>query len=533
MAANPVNPGPSAGATPGPAAVPSSAPSSTPTPSPAPAATPTPAAVETAKPEGILAKITDAWSKMPAAEEPAAEPVTEEPASEPVAAEPAEPAAEVTEPEAAKPAEPVAEAVPELVLDELDGGPAAFMAEVGKDPAAKAFFDAHPEWKNTVNAALRRSGDAKKIAEVGIFPANAPTIAKAAATFQSIDNHFLSGANEDGTANPEGIQEFLNSWVREAMFTDDKGAPIMEDGKYKLHPALTHTLNHIYSNNLASKLDVFEKSGKLSPELAGATTKVLSYLLQKATATGDERQQAGLEIAREVLASLSSPAQGEVPDELKPLADSLKADRAALDTEKQTAARQQQEQRTAQAQSSLDASDSKAADNFLAQVKPSFTKAGLTEFESNAAIARIGTLIDAKLDANEVYKAERGSLIRQLKANPGNEKLQQELTKLTIMHGQEYLAPITAEVIRLAKGGALTRQAARDAKVTTQKTESAADPRGTTHTPSAPQTQAPKDLRAQVIKEYMDSHGGDRPDTAYIVTETWKRTQAAQQKKAS
>lgn len=526
MAAAPVNPGPSAGA---PAAGPTAVPSS---PAPAAPASPAPAApapASTPAPEGVLGKIADAWSKMPAVtEEPApAEPVTEEPAAEPVVPEPSD----VVEEPAAEPVkeEPAAEvpAVPELVIDELDGGPKEFMAEVAKDPAAKAFFDAHPEWRNTVNAALRRNADAKKIAEVGIFPQNAPLIAKAAATFQQIDNKFLSVANEDGSFNPDGAKEFLNTWVREAMYIGEDGKPEMTaEGKYKLHPALTHTLNHIYNNGRAHQLQLLQQSGKLDGPMLEDFQAVLKVLGKTAETSGNERLQAAVAILSENN-PLTSAASGELPPELKPLADSLKAKEAALDQKSADAARQQQESRQTAFHTSLETADSKAAENFQSQVKPLFAKAGLTAFESNAAMVKIGNLIDAKLDTNGIYIAERQSIERQLKSEPGNAKLQGELTKLILMHGQEELPGIVAQVIREAKGGALGRQASKDAKVATQTATSAADPRGTSITPSAPQVLSPRDLGAQIVKEYMDAHGGERPSTEYIIAERMKRSQPA------
>lgn len=526
MAAAPVNPGPGAGAASaaGPTAVPSSPAPAAPA-SPAPAA---PAPASTPAPEGVLGKIADAWSKMPAvAEEPAAEPATEEPAAEPVVPEPADVAEEpATEPATEeKPAEAVP--VPELVIDELDGGPKEFMAEVAKDPAAKAFFDAHPEWRNTVNAALRRNADAKKIAEVGIFPQNAPLIAKAAATFQQIDNKFLSVANEDGSFNPDGAKEFLNTWVRGAMYIGEDGKPEMTpDGKYKLHPALTHTLNHIYNNGRQHQLQLLQQSGKLEGPMLEDFHAVLQVLGKTAETSGDERLQQAVAILSEVN-PLDSAASGELPPELKPKAEALKAKETALNEREQAAARQQQESRQTAFKTSLDTADSRAAENFQAQVKPLFEKAGLSAFESKGAIKAIGDQLDATLEANGIYMAERQSLERQLKADPSNAKLQGALTQLTLMHGNELLPGIVARVIREAKGGALGRQASKDAKIATQTAASAADPRGTSITPSAPQVLSPRDLGAQIVKEYMDAHGGERPSTEYIIAERMKRSQSA------
>jgi hypothetical protein len=137
------------------------------------------------------------------------------------------------------------------------------------------------------------------------------------------------------------------------------------------------------------------------------------------------------------------------------------------------------------------------------------------------------------MNGDSVYMAFRGALEQQLRADPANAKLQGELTKLILTHGQEKLGPITAEVIRLAKGGALIRQTARDSKVAGQAKASAADPKGTTIAPVAPQAQTPRQLDAQIRKEYADAHDGQQPDTATLIAEKMKRSKAFEQKKAS
>jgi hypothetical protein len=553
-------PAPAAPSAPAPAAspAPASAPSSPAAPSApssgAPAGAPdsglgAPAAPK--EPTSLREKIEQGWKEVVSKTPEELEAEAAKASDAPPAEAPAEiPAAAVEEPKPgeakpgdATPADAPAEAVQEL---DLGGGPVfgpkEFNDAITKDAAAKAYYDAHPEEKHAISAALRRSGDALKIAEHGIYPDNAPTIAKAAATFQSIDNHFLSAANDDGTPNPDGAKAFLSSWVKEAMMVGADGKPMMDaNGKYQLHPAIYSIFDTIYGNKQDVYLQQMTQGGKLPAPLAKTLGSILDFYATQAQAQGDDgdRLLAGVNILREVSA-LSSPASGELPDQLKPFADSLKAKETALNERDAVAARQQQEStRTAHLQS-IERAETKAADNAKAQLKPAFDKAGLSEFEATAAMGRIGDLIDQKLGIkNEdgtwsqatdsrapLFQSVYDSILRQAPSD----KREQALTKHILTYTNEILGTVAGEVLRMAKGGALDRQNSRQATVDAQTRTSRTEPHGTSVNPSGPQTKSPTQEREAIQAEYAKTHDGRKMPLSELLAEQFKRSTAQPQR---
>lgn len=465
------------------ASSPAPAPVTTPTPAPSP--TPTPAPV-TSEPQSMEDKLGAAWKAVRESTS------TAEPVTEAVTPSPEEPATPATEPEAvaetetaAEPAEP---ATPEFELSLDDGDPAspeALFKELKADPAAAKFFEDRPELKNKVMAALRRDTENREIRKFIPDVETAKQVTAAASTFQQIDNRFLAATT------PEGAQEFLNHWVKEAMFTGDDGKPLRDaEGRYQMHPALEYTFDHIFSNKL-------------------------SVLEAQAQKSGDERLQAAVEIIKG-LSSPSPSAVEDVPENLKPYADSLKAERAALDKEKADGVRQRQETAKATHQQSIVRAESKAADNIKAQLKPSFAKAGLTDFESEAALQKIGNAVDAKLEADGLYQSLYDSILLQAPS----EAREKALTKHMLTYTNIYLGTILAETLRAAKGGALNRQTDKQTTVEGQKKASQTDPRGTSTAAVAPQQRT---SNAAIEKEYTDAHNGEKPSLEWVLGEAFKR----------
>src|SRR5579864_1889884 len=144
-------------------------------------------------------------------------------------------------------------------------------------------------------------------------------MSQGASLMQTFDNSFLKATTADGA------QEFLNHWVREAMIVDDKGQPVMENGKYKLHPSLPFIFDHIAGNKVSVWADQVKQTGRLPEQIAPLVASLREFAISK----GDERLQAAADIFKEAI-SPSSSAQGELPAELKPYADSLKAKEEAL-----------------------------------------------------------------------------------------------------------------------------------------------------------------------------------------------------------
>lgn len=430
---------------------------------------------------------------------------TEEPAAAAteVTEAPAAATTEQTEEEkTAAAAEAPAEETSQFTLDD-DGeaaSPKAFADFLKEHPEASEALDASPELKNKVFAALRRDTENREIRQYVPDVETAKMVTQAASTFQAIDNRFLEATT------PEGAQEFLNHWVREAMILDDQGKPVMEDGKYKLHPALTYTFDHIFKNKL-------------------------SVLADQAKKSGDERLQTALEIINGVT-SPSSSASDEFPDELKPYAESLKAKEDALNKRESDAARQQRESQATAHLQSIDRAEDTAAKSVRSQLEPLFTKAGLTDFEKTAALREIGDQIDvvfghkeadgswsSRTNENALFQSIYDSILQQ----PPSEAREKRLIRHIATFTNEHLGKISAGVIRQAKGGALSRQAARTTKVDAQATASKSDPRGTSITPSSQQQLSPKQMREQVVKDLTAANGGTEPDAQAVMAEMFKR----------
>lgn len=417
--------------------------------------------------------------------------------------------ADATQPDADAAATPAEQ---EFVIDDGESvAPQDFAKELGKDPAAKAFFDKNPDLKNRVFGALRRDEENRELRTIIPDVATAKVVSKTAATFQQIDNRFL--ASED----PANVPEFLNHWVREAMIVGDDGKPIIDPktGKYQLHPALGNIFNRISSN----KISVYGQQAETTGKLPAEAVPLLDGLKKFAVSNGNERLQTALDVIREEALSPSSPAQGEFPDELKPYADSLKAKEDALNKREGDAVRQQREQRESANNQAIERVVDLAADTVRTQLKQKFVNAGLTEFEQEGALRVIGEQIDEKLEADEFYQSRR----LDLESREPSESRDRELRKLFLTHTQTIIGRITADVLRRAKAGTLDRQTTKDTTVATQTATSKTDPQGASITTSGPQTQTPAQLRTQVIDEYKKSHNGEEPDRDYVMKEGARR----------
>lgn len=516
MAASIVTP-PAAAApsTPAPAAAPST-PVSTPAPTPVPNTIDTPVGIQ----DNLEGKIGAAWEKIvstPIEEsepEPAAEP---EAKAEELAAAAAEPEVKA-EPEKKEPVtEPEAKADEfKLTLDD-DGeaaSPESLFKELKADPAAQKFFEDRPDLKNKVMAALRRDTENREIRKIVPDVETAKEMSRGATLFSDFDTKFLNATT------PDGYKGFMDKWVQEALILDDKGQPVMENGVYKLHPSFPYILNQIYENQAAYALSEFKKSGTLTPQLTEMASSIADHFLQKAKLSGDERLEAAAEIFKGALAPQPSASE-EIPESLRALQDSLTAKEKALKDQEQSAARQRQESEAKAAKDArtqaIERADSRAADSIKAQLKPLFATSGLTDFEADAALTRIGQAVDELMAKDEFYQAQRDSAEAQLTGDA----LEKRLLKLTMTWVNVHMGEVATRVLREAKGGTLKRQTERTATVEGQKKVSASDPKGTSIAPTAPaQGQVTK---AQIEKEYMDSHNGEKPSLEWVMGEAMKR----------
>lgn len=532
-----------------PASAPAAAPStpaaapSTPVTTTAPATTAAPettapvtASETTSEPKSMSDRLAEGWEKAKAAvplEEkdetiPETEATTE--TAETTETPEVEAAPETKTEETAE--TPETTETPEVTADavEWDDGdvadPAALANELKNDPAAQKFFEDRPALKGQIFGALRRDKENREIRSYIPDVETAKIVTGAATAFQNIDNKFL------GATTPEGVQGFLNHWIQEAMILDDQGKPIMgADGKYQLHPSLPYIFEHISGNKLKVYADQVGKTGKIPEQLAPIVDALRSFAVTK----GDERLQAVADVLKEVMSPSSSGSE-EIPDALKPFAEKLQAERADLDKQKRADAdRQQREQQAAHLQS-IDRAESKAAESVKGQLKQRFESSGLTEFEQASALREIGDQIEAHLgrveaDGSWTKGSHPSSPMFQslydsiIKNNAPGEAREKKLTKHLLTYTQQILGPITAQVMRAAKKGALDRQAEKKTTVDSQTRVSKVDPRGTSIAASRPQASTPAQMRTQVIAD-LTKQLGREPEMSEVMKETWARVNA-------
>ena len=421
----------------------------------------------------------------------------------------------------------------EFVVNLEDTGdpatPQAFAEFLKNHPEAQTALDAAPELKNMVFGALRRDAENREIRQYVPDVATAKMVTGYASTFQRLDGAFLKA--ED----PANVVGFLNEWVKEAIFTDKDGKPLVgEDGKYKMHPALNNIFSHIYKNQTDVFAGKVESSGQLPPQVA----PLLQALEKFAVSSDDERLQTAINVLKERI-SPSSSAPGVLPDELKPHAEALKAKEKELDERSQALTRQQRESAESTRHQAIDRTESKIARSVTSQLEKKFNEAGLTKFEQEAAFTKVAQGVTEALGeigadgrwkggtspAAPWFQSEYDRLT-QLLPNADAEK---QLSKLILTHTNEILGPLASRVMREAKAGTLSRQTAKQDKIAGQTDASRVEPRGTSiATPSSAQSMDPKTLRAQVVKEYRDAHNGDDPDLPYITKTMYDRVQKAQ-----
>lgn len=498
MSTNAVTPNPTPAAPP-----PAAAPAAPAAPAPSTAAvTPAAPAATPATPKTMEQRLSEGWAhaveqvkKDTETPEQKTEPKTE-PTPE-VKTEPAEatPAAEKTEPVEQPEAktEPAAEATPELQFAPIDDSsvlnPKQFADELKKSPDAEKFFNENPELKNSVMAALRRDSENIELRQIIPNVETARVVAQGAATYQKFDNHFLSATT------PEGVGKFMDMWMREAMIVDAEGKPLMDgNGRYQFHPALQSVFSHVVDMRL-NKLDQIAKKN------------------------GDTQLEAAVSIIREATSPSFPALDDKLPDELKPYAESLKAREDKLKAEQDKARQEESSRQQVANEAAIERVEASVATSLISQLKTPFAKAGMSDWEQKKCAEEIGDRLDQKLESNPLYQSIRDSILMQ----PPSEERDKRLMKHMLTYYQQYVGPITSEVIREAKAGHLQRQTATQEKVNAQETASKTDPKGASITPSSPQAQKTnKEIRDSIIADYKAKHNGQEPDMNYVMAEAFK-----------
>jgi len=441
----------------------------------------------------------------PAPDEPAPDATGDHPAPED------QPAPEGDQP---APDAPVAdEPTLDLSLEDTDFGPKELGEFLKKDAGVEKFFNDHPEVKNRVFAMARRDSETRAIREIAPTVEIAQEMQRGHKLFSDIDGRFLNATT------PEGYKGFMDMWVEQALIVDDKGKPVVgEDGKYKIHPALTSVIENIHSNRNEFLAGEMAKGGKIPPALADSTLKVIDFLSK----SQDEGIQEAARIIKEAITP-SSSAQDELPAELKPYSDRLDAKAKALKDQEDAQARTLHESEQSARVEALTRADQKAAEVCVGQVKPLLKNAGLSEFEIKSALGIIGDRVDKKLRGIQAYQIARDRL-EDGKIDPSREKA---ITKIALTYTQEILGPIVRDVIRDATQGKLDRQTAKDTRVAEQQNASRTDARGSSVSGSPSQPMTVAQMEDALVKEYKAQHNDEAPDRRWITENIWKKMGAS------
>ena len=515
------------------AAAPVSAPAtpavSTPTPAPTPSVSNQPDTSPLGSGPSLETTLGAAWDKVKAepVEGAAPTPAVTDPAVKDPAADPTEEPAAVTAPAEGE------EFKFNLDDDGVAASPQQFEEFLAKNLAAKTALDAVPELKAKVFEALLN--DEKNRAVISIVPdvETAKALSTSSALLRQFDNRFY------GAENPEKVGDFLDFWAQEAMERGPDGKPLMDaNGQYKMHPALGNILNKVNGNYLSYWANKsIPETGKLPEQI----TPLLDALRASAVKSGNERLQFAIDALKEEGLPASATASGEVPAELKPHFDRLNQEKQELKAREDAARRQESDARTAQIRQAIDRVETSVDRSITTQLKQRFASSGLSEFEQDSAMRVVGEEVDKAIGRRNPdgswtagsepwaghFQAEYNrleNLLQRSKDETTAKQAETELSKIQLTSINRIIGKIAADVMRRAKAGALNRQQEKQTRIDGQTAISRTDPRGTSITPSSPQPQDAKSVRADIIKEYAAAHNGEQPSPEYIMQEAWKRS---------
>jgi hypothetical protein len=116
------------------------------------------------------------------------------------------------------------------------------------------------------------------------------------------------------------------------------------------------------------------------------------------------------------------------------------------------------------------------------------------------------------------------STLDDIRSRPPSPEREAAIHKHFLSYIQPLLGPTAAQEIRTVKGGAITRQAATQAKVEAQQRASRENPTGTSTAPVQPQSATPSNLRATIEQEYRAQNNGSNPTPEYMISEMMKRS---------
>jgi hypothetical protein len=322
MASAPVTPAaPAPATTSAPAAAPSTPPASSTPPSPPPAAAPVPAAVpapdtrslerqlQDAIRPGIEEARTAAAAPPPAAEESATDKVAREAAAAAAASVPGEEPEAAAAPETGPAAEGENEWDDEFAPDPAAVGPQDLAAKIAANPALKAAVDANPEVRDLIYANARLAAKAKPYTELFGSPEEAHAVVQGHQAYTGIRN-LLGAVKRDDFGSTQNV---INAMLEQDAMRDENGEILRDPQTGRIITG--GNTGRFLRNSLLMRLTAIEQQAKQS-----GNDELLAHLDAVMESAG--------------LRAPSSPAEGELSEELKAQRDQIQHDQQQLNADK-------------------------------------------------------------------------------------------------------------------------------------------------------------------------------------------------------
>lgn len=415
---------PAASAAPASAPAAVSAPASTPVAAPEAApvvvATPEPAATSDAG-KSTLQVMQEAQAKKEAeaAAAPTTEPVADviPPAAEKTPEQVAEEAAAAVVEEPAKPA--ADDDLPnfdDFDLDPIALAPKELASKIDTDAALSAALDANPELKNEIFGNARLAAETAAFKEIVGSPQEAKVAVEGHATFMGISSAMSAIQDSDvKTLNP-----VMDEMLKASAIRNEAG-----ELQYDQNGALV-------TNGMVGKF------------LRNSFKQRLELFADQFVKANDEEGQAAIDILMERagLRAPSSPNEEEMSAEMRTQHESIKAERAALDREKQERATEVSKAYNTTVNTRIDAMMDSGIGSLLSRAT------GLNDFSRKTVESNIRKDLATEISKNPRFQAEMDDLDRL----PYGTDRQQKHMALATRYFQTGLAKVAT--VRLAEAGA-------------------------------------------------------------------------------
>lgn len=376
-------------------------------------------------------------------------------------------------------------------LDPIALAPKELFGKIAEDPALSAALDANPELKNQLGANARLAAETAQFKEVFGTPQEAKIAAEGHSKFSAISSAMAAIKDGDATSVSGAMQNMLEaSALRgpQGELQYDKNGALVTDG----------TVGKFLRNSFKQRMDMF------AAEFVKA---------------GDEDGQAAVDILME-RAGLRTPSSASDSEEgmsaeMRTQREAVRAERAALDAEKQERATEVANTYNSTVNTKIDTMMDLGIGSILSRAT------GLSDFSRSVVETNIRKGLAAEIKNNPQWRTEMDRLERM----PYGKERQKEHLALATRYFQSGLAKVaTAELAKA--GAALTAKQQAQADKSAARTEAArSEVRGSATTVKAAPVLNERETFAQIESD-LRTKLGRSPSNLELMAENLKRKNA-------